>query len=87
MQNYSPLRSIAEESLLSLKAWKEMGWKKESRRNFKSHTTDARKIPFNSKTRGDMSHTNGSGMKSSFLELYKDYLSIKNGFLPRAGCL
>lgn len=29
----------------------------------------------------------GSELKSAFLELYKDYLRIKSGFLPRSGCL
>lgn len=40
-------------------------------------------FPFK-KTCSRISSSSGSGLKSPFLELYKDYLSIKSGFLPPA---
>lgn len=52
-------------------------------KNLKLRYSSCAQTPFLlNKTYSRISFGSGSGLKSPFLELYKDYLSIKSGFLP-----
>lgn len=50
-------------------------------------TLTVRKLSVSVRARSLIRYCAGSDLKSAFLELYKDYLRIKSGFLPRSGCL